>query len=210
MKLSDLDRSYVLRHTLLPAATAVIAALILGASIWWHGEQHVQYTQINVNQGAMHEDYDALVHRRRLVDRYHRRYERFYELGFVGEESRLDWVETLRETTIDLTLPRVSYAIEPQLQVVAPVESIMAGEDIQIHVSRLQLEAGLVHEIDLLRFVDEVQRNAPGLIKVDRCNLAWQAEDSDKITVGANILANCSISIFSVVTSDVAGSVASL
>jgi hypothetical protein len=210
MNLSDLDWRYILRHTLLPAATAIVAALVLGASIWWHAERQVQYAQITANQGAMHEDYDALVHRRRLVDRYHRRYELFYEVGFVGEESRLEWVETLRETTVDLTLPRVSYAIEPQLQVVAPVQAIMAGEDIQIHVSRLQLEAGLVHEIDLLRFVDEVQRNAPGLIKVDRCSLEWQAEDAQTISVGANILANCSISIFSVVTSDVAGKMASL
>ena len=100
-------------------------------------------------------------------------------------------------------MPRVSYAIEPQLQVVAPVQSIMAGEEIQIHLSRLQLEVGLVHELDLLRLIDEVQRNAPGLIKVDSCNLAWQAESAEKVGVGANILANCSLLIFSVVTSDV-------
>ncbi len=200
----SVDWRYALRHTLLPAVTAAIAIAVLGVSVWMHGEQKSLYTEINVNQGVMHEDYDALVQRRRLVDRYHRRYERFYELGFVGEESRLDWVETLRETSAELTLPRVSYAIEPQLLVVAPVQSIMAGEDIQIHLSRLQLEVGLVHELDLLRLIDEVQRNAPGLIKVDRCNLAWQAESAAKLGVGANILANCSILIFSVVTSDVA------
>ncbi len=204
MDRSSIDWRYALRHTLLPAATAAIAMGILAVSIWMHREQSSLLTEINVNQGVMHEDYDALVQRRRLVDRYHRRYERFYDLGFVGEESRLDWVETLRESSADLTLPRVSYAIEPQLQVVAPVQSIMAGEEIQIHLSRLQLEVGLVHELDLLRLIDEVQRNAPGLIKVDRCNLAWQAESAEKVGVGANILANCSLLIFSVVTSDVA------
>ncbi len=203
MDRSSIDWRYALRHTLLPAATAAIAMGILAVSIWMHREQSSLLTEINVNQGVMHEDYDALVQRRRLVDRYHRRYERFYDLGFVGEESRLDWVETLRESSADLTLPRVSYAIEPQLQVVAPVQSIMAGEEIQIHLSRLQLEVGLVHELDLLRLIDEVQRNAPGLIKVDSCNLAWQAESAEKVGVGANILANCSLLIFSVVTSDV-------
>lgn len=203
MTRSDFDFGYVLRHTLLPAATALVAIAVLGASIWLHGEQAAVHEQITVNQGAMHQDYDALIYRRRLVDRYHRRYEQFYDLGFVGRESRLDWVETLRETSVDLTLPRVSYAIEPQLQVVAPVESIMAGEDIRIHLSRLSLEAGLVHELDLLRFIDELQRKAPGLIKVDRCDLAWQAERSERLSVAANILADCSLLIFSVVTSDV-------
>lgn len=197
------DWGYVRRFTLIPSLTAAVAILVLGVSVWMHGEQEITYKNISVNQDALHDDYDALVYRRRLVDRYHRRYEQFYDLGFVGEESRLDWIEALRETSIDLTLPRVSYAIEPQLQVVAPVESILAGENIQIHLSRLALEAGLVHELDLLRFFDELQRNAPGLIKVDRCILAWQAETTEEIDVGPNILANCSILIFSVVTSDV-------
>lgn len=203
MSRSEFDWRYVLRFTLLPAITATVAIAVLGVSVWLHGEQETLFTQISANQGAMHEDYDALIYRRRLVDRYHRRYEQFYEVGFVGRESRLDWVETLRETSVDLILPRVSYAIEPQLKVVAPVESIMAGEDIQIHLSRLALEAGLVHELDLLRFIDELQRNAPGLIKVDRCDLTWQADRAEKLSAGANILADCSILIFSVVTSDV-------
>jgi hypothetical protein len=79
----------------------------------------------------------------------------------------------------------------------------MAGETIQIHLSHLSLQAGLVHELDLLRFVDELQRNAPGLIKVDSCEMEWQGDRSDTLKAGANILATCSMLIFSVVTSDV-------
>lgn len=205
----EFDWRFAARHTVAPLLTAATAALMLGASIWFHGEQEARHTQISVNQNVLHEDYDALVYRRRLVDRYHRRYEQFYDLGFVGEESRLDWVETMRETSVDLVLPRVSYAIEPQLKVIAPVESLVAGQDIQIHLSRLQLEVGLVHELDLLHFFDELQRNAPGLIKVDQCGLTWQAESAAKAKVDANILARCSILIFSVVTSDISGGIAS-
>jgi hypothetical protein len=200
----DLDLRYIGRHTLLPLATAIVAAAVLGFSVWLHAEQEARLERIDANYKAMHEDYDALVYRRRLIDRYHHRYEQFRDIGFVGVESRLDWIETLRETSIELLLPRVSYAIEPQLQVVAPVESIPAGDDISIRLSRLQLEAGLVHELDLLRFFDELQRNAPGLIKVDRCGLVWQAQSAALAAVDANILADCSIAIFSIVTSDVA------
>lgn len=200
----DFDWQFIRCHTLLPVLTAAIAASILIAGIWVHDTQQDLYAQISVSQDTMHDDYNALVYRRRLVDRYHRRYQRFHELGFVGRESRLDWIETLRETMTDLTLPSLSYTIEPQLRVVAPVQSILAGDDIAIHLSRLHLELGLVHEIDLLRFFDELQRNAPGLIKVDGCDMSWQADESTQPSVSANILADCSILIFSVVTSDVA------
>ena len=209
MTLSDFDWGFIRRHTLVPALSALVMVLAFVGSVWVYGQQQEKHTQITANQEVMHEDYDTLVYRRRLVDRYHRRYEDFFDLGFVGKESRLDWIETLRETSVDLTLPRVSYAIEPQLQVVAPVESILAGEDIQIHLSRLQLEVGLLHEIDLLRFFDELQRNAPGLIKVDKCTMTWQGERAAGLAVGANILADCAIQIYSVVTSDVSAPVTS-
>lgn len=204
MSRHSLDPRYIGRHIALPLVTAIVAVAVLGFSVWLHNAQESKLERIESKYTAMHEDYDALIYRRRLIDRYNVRYEQFRDIGFVGVESRLDWIETLRETSIDLLLPRVSYAIEPQLQVVAPVESIRAGDDVSIRLSRLQLEAGLVHEIDLLRFFDELQRNAPGLIKVDRCDLAWQVGSAAIASVDANILADCSIEIFSVVTSDVA------
>jgi hypothetical protein len=199
----EIDWQYVTRHSLLPAVTAVVAIALLASSIWLHSRQEELFKQITVNHGAMHEDYDSLVYKRRLVDRYHRRYEDYHEIGFVGRESRLDWIETLRESSLGLTIPRVSYSIEPQLQVVAPIQSTQAGENIQIHLSRLRLEAGLVHELDLLRLVDELQSHAPGLINIDGCRLVWQASDVDRMKVSANIVASCSVQIFSLITSDV-------
>ncbi len=210
MTLRDIEWDYVRRHTLLPGLSALLAAILMAVAMWFHAGQAERFAEFSVNQDAMHEDYDELVYRRRLVDRYHRRYQQFHELGFVGKESRLDWIETLRLATEDLTLPRVSYAIEPQLAVVAPVQSIAAGGDTQIHVSRLQLEMGLVHELDLLRFVDELQKKAPGLIKIDSCNLSWLADGETELKAEANIAATCAIQIFSVITSDVEGRVAQL
>lgn len=202
MKRSDLDLDYVRRYTLRPVVSMVVAAAVLLIAVWVHGERAEEYSQYSANQIAVHEDYDALVYQRRLVDRYHQRYERFHELGFIGRESRLDWIETLRTTAESLELPHVSYAIEPQLGVVAPVESIIDVDDIQIRVSRARLEMGLVHELDLLRFFDELQAAAPGLIKVDDCALTWLTEGAARGSE-PNLSAICSIQIFSVITSDV-------
>lgn len=205
MNALDIDFSYVRRHTLYPVLSALVAAIALTGAIWMHDAKAQQYSHYAANHNAVREDYDALVFRRRLVDRYHRRYQRYAELGFIGRESRLDWIETLRTTAESLELPHVSYAIEPQLAVVAPVESVIAVDDIQIHVSRAQLEMGLIHELDLLRFFDELQAAAPGLIKVDDCSLTWLADTEAVSANEANLSAACSIQIFSVITSDVRG-----
>ena len=118
MSPSDIDFHYVRRYTTWPLLSAVVAAALLVVAISIHEKQVLEYSQFNANRDAIHEDYDALVYQRRLVDRYHRRYQRFHDLGFIGRESRLDWIETLRTTSESLSLPRVSYAIEPQLSVV--------------------------------------------------------------------------------------------
>ena len=198
-----IDWQFALRHTLVPSLSMIFAAALFAAALWIHARQELMYSQFSVDHGALNEDYDELVLRRKLVDRYFRRYQSFNELGFVGRESRLDWIETLRGAMNDLTLPRISYAIEPQLQAIAPVQSIAASANAQIHVSRLQLEMGLVHEIDLLRFFDALQKKAPGLISVDHCELNWQGVRVTTASVATNILASCSLSIFSVITSDV-------
>ena len=199
----EFDWAYVRRGTLIPALSAVVAIAVLAFAVSVNIEKRAIYDELGVNQSVVQQDYNDLVLRRRLVDRYHARYQQFHDLGFVGQESRLDWIEALRQTTDDLTLPRLSYAIAPQLDVVAPVQSILAGDDIAINVSRLDLEMALVHELDLVRFVDELQREAPGLIRIPRCGLVWQNEPDAPLRPVTNIQASCAVEIFSVITSDV-------
>jgi len=204
MNQSDLDWHYIRQYTLRPVICVLVAALTLGLAIWMHGDHEQLVLELNANHAAVNEDYAALLNQRRIVDRYHRRYQQFNELGFIGRESRLDWVETLRITSESLELPRLSYSIEPQLGVIAPVSSILGGENIQIRVSRMQLEMGLVHEIDLLRFFDTLQQQAPGLIKVDQCELAFLGDAN--VSAGEhNLSATCTVQVFSVITSDVGG-----
>ncbi len=204
MTRSDFDWPFVRQNMLVPAVTAILAVLALIAAYWVHTEQVRQYSRLSGSHAAIHEDYDALVLRRRLVDLYHRRYLQFHDLGFVGRESRLDWIESLRTTTEELTLPRVSYAIEPQVMAIAPVQAMSSGDNVQIYRSSMRVEMGLVHELDLLRLIDELQGRAPGLIKVDNCELDWQVDEERRLQAGANIQASCGLKIYSLITSDVA------
>lgn len=202
MNPSNFDWKYIRRFTLLPTVCAAVALASLILAIWLQHKQTQRNLELTANYAAVHEDYDALINQRRVIDRYHRRYQSFRDLGFIGRESRLDWVETLRTTTARVGIPRVNYNIQPQLRVVAPVTSLMSGEEIQIRVSRLQLEMGLIHELDLLRFFDDLQEQAPGLIKVDECELVYHGEISRAVSE-PNLTTNCTVQIYSVITSDV-------
>lgn len=197
------DWRYVLSGTLRPGLSLGVALLLLGASWWFFDRQARLYEIYSSNHEAIHEDYDALVYRRRLVERYHQRYTELQALGFVGRENRLDWIETIRRAARGLDLPNVSYSLEPQLEVIRPVNTASPTAEIQIYLSKLDLEIGLVHELDLLRFFERLENEAPGLMKVDRCEMIRAATATRVLVAETNIVATCSLMMFSVITSDI-------
>lgn len=203
MKPAKKDWIFLRAHTLVPGASLLVAIVILGVSFWYHGEQKRVFDSFSSNQEMMYQNYDQLIHRRRLLDRYYRRYQELQESGFVGQESRLDWIETIRSTAKRLDLPNVAYSVEPQREVLRPVESASSTAQIQIYLSRVQFELGLVHELDLLRFFRRLEEEAPGLMKVDRCSLARQLGPDTELVAESNIVATCSMALFSVITSDI-------
>ena len=197
------DWFYVVRHLFRPGITLVVTAVLMGASAWFHSSQASLYEIYSSNHEAIHEDYDALIYRRRLIERYYNRYRELQSLGFVGRESRLDWIETIRLAAKGLDLPNVSYSLEPQLEVIRPVETTSPDAEIQIYLSKLELELGLVHELDLLRFFQRLEDEAPGLMKVDQCDITRQQGSEQKLVAETNLVASCSLMMFSVVTSDI-------
>lgn len=203
MQPNSVDWSYLKKGALLPGVSLLIASILFTASAWYHGSQSRAYEVLSANREAISEDYDELVYRRQLLDRYHRRYRELQELGFVGHERRLDWIESIRAAATSLDLPNVTYALEPQLEVIRPVASASPNAEIQIFLTQLELELGLVHELDLLRFFERLEQEAPGLMQVDQCDLIRQPGVAQKLSADTNIAANCSVKMFSVITSDI-------
>lgn len=197
----NIEWRYLFQFTLLPFLSLVVAAAALSWSYWHSSKVHQEFASLSANQIAMHEDYAALVTERRIIDRYHRRYQMFRDLGFVGLEDRVDWVESLRLATAGLATSGISYAIEPQLGVIAPVINDLVVEAPDIRVSRAQLEMNLAHEMELLEFFEALQGSAPGLISVRQCELTRVSAASD-VGDKINLSANCDLETFSVITSD--------
>ena len=199
----SLDWSYLGENMLIPMATLGIAIALLVFGDWYQSVHEDRYAQYSVSQKNIHNDYDALIARKRTLERYHQRYDQFRTTGFVGREDRLDWVETIRTTATDLALPYVTYSIEPQAPVIPPRTATQVDADVQVRASKVELDIGLVHELDLLRFFNQLQTEAPGLMKVDECSMMRQNSSEESRANEANIVAICKLLVFSVVTSDI-------
>lgn len=88
---------------------------------------------------------------------YQARFVQLRQQGFVGEEQRLDWTEQIRLIRDNLRLLPISYEIAAQQPIAIAAEGVTTG-DYELRSSRMTLKMELLHEMDLLNFLDALKR----------------------------------------------------
>jgi hypothetical protein len=111
--------------------------------------------------------------------------------GVIGEEQRLEWVELLGGIRDNRRLPDLQYEIEPQRPLPAAPGS---SSGFSFFASSMKVQLRLLHEEDLLRFLDDLRRQARALIRIDSCNLSRLPRGSDTESgASAQLQAECEI-----------------
>ncbi|MGI9262979.1 MAG: hypothetical protein ACR2QR_13125, partial [Woeseiaceae bacterium] len=81
MNKTPVDWRYLAEDLLWPGVSALLMLAVLAASLWFHSAQERAFADYSVNQDTMHENYDALVTRRKILERYHNRYDGYRASG---------------------------------------------------------------------------------------------------------------------------------
>ncbi len=87
--------------------------------------------------------------------------------GIIGEEQRLDWVELIKDIRDSRKLIDVQYEFAPQQS----LEKASAG-GYAFKSSAMRLQMKLLHENDLLNFVNDLRSKAKAYVRVRGCNVA--------------------------------------
>ena len=95
-------------------------------------------------------------------------YRQLEQRGMIGPEKRLDWIELIDGIREQRRLFEINYEISQQKPDGAPIG------DRQLNTSEMSFHLPLLHEGDLLVFLDDLQRRAPALIQVRQCELVRQ------------------------------------
>jgi hypothetical protein len=103
-----------------------------------------------------------------LILRFGPVYERLEDIGFVGTEQRLDWVDSLRTANSDAHLYGVEYQIGQQEN--------FAGADVgaaglPMRQSSMRVRLPLLHEGDLPGFFQRVAASRRGVFMITGCSL---------------------------------------
>jgi hypothetical protein len=108
--------------------------------------------------------------------------------GILGEERRLDWTEQLGNTQRELRIPGMKYEFAPQTALPTNGNAGYAWFN-----SPLRLQLRLVHEVDLLNFLDRLQREAKALVIVRSCKLALPPALTNDQEASAALDADCEL-----------------
>lgn len=152
-------------------------------------EQAVYAQQIELNQAQ--QKYLSSGQEREGIVRYLPVYQSLLRTGFVGEEQRIEWIERIRQLHQQHKLFSVEYTIGQQ-EDVAPSFLPTLG-NFTLHRSKMKLELGLLHEMDVLLLLNGL-RSQPTPFIVRSCELVRPVGQKINTSVlTTNLQATCEL-----------------
>lgn len=106
--------------------------------------------------------------------------------GILGEEQRLEWVELIKEIKEARRLLDLQYEFSPQ----QPLDGA-ALPGYSLRSSKMKLQMKLLHEGDLLHFINDLRAHARAYVRVRSCTISRLARGAASPGDAAVLDADC-------------------
>jgi hypothetical protein len=172
------------------AIVLVTSVLLIKSSSMQHAAAEAQLRSQDSALREARERHNRSGQERQAIQEYLPAYLSLQQEGVVGAEQRIEWIESLRAANKQAGLFGVAYQIE------ARKPFALAGLDNPasnfLHQTQMKLSFGLVHEGDLMRFLETLDAQKRGLFLIKRCAIARQARN-DPGPRQANLNVECDL-----------------
>jgi len=186
-------------HQVRGALALLAASLVVGAlAVYFSAD----YAQRSARAGATLADEVAQA-RTRLsqveqervdMQAYYQQYQSLLARHIIGDERRLDWIEAVEALRAQQNVFSVKYQLEPRV-----VRQTM--EELDLGISPMKLDLGLLHEGQLLGFFDALRAKADGWYVLESCSLSRNDGRNDgrnasadaELRWAANVQAQCAL-----------------
>ncbi|MGH8119766.1 MAG: hypothetical protein ACRESK_04035 [Gammaproteobacteria bacterium] len=161
---------------------------------------HLQYQAVEQRFHSAVARYLAVNEEARLVQKYYPYILELQKRGVLGQERRLDWIETLHLSGRRLELSVLNYRIGVQEEYKEAFRD--NGGAYRIYYSPMRLDINLLHEGELFRFFAELDGHAPGIYTVRSCRLSRLHGEINYTAVQDNIRTECELLWFNIKKQD--------
>ena len=188
-----------LKRLLLPIA-ACLALGLVGVACHFAAARFLQDTKnrgaaLSAQRTEVQGRLDRANEEEREIKASLQQYRALVARGITGEEKRLDWVDTLTAIKNERRLFDLSYSIEPQKELDYP--GFGAGSGVFFMTSRVKINLQLLHEEDLLNFIDDLTKRSKMYLSVRSCNIQRTDRASGATALAPRLQADC---VFDLIT----------
>lgn len=178
----------------------LFAAISLAAAgVFW------SYNQVTQARAALQHQQAALDDARareaqgrteaRLIAQHLDAYRALIARGFVGEETRLAWIEAVQLANQDARLYGLTYTLSPRAAAPAAL-----ANGLPLKQTLMRVNMPLLVETDLHRFIASLHARTPGIFRVNRCSLRRITDAPPEPVNRPELDAECELSWFTVTT----------
>ena len=125
-----------------------------------------------------------------IIERYLNNYQYLQQIGFIGDEQRINWLDALRFTNQQRRLFGVNYQIGAQQPY--PYASELDPGQLTLHQSVMKVTVRLLHEGDLIPFLGMLAQQRAGVFSVDQCTME-RVDISGSARNQPNVRADCEL-----------------
>lgn len=128
-----------------------------------------------------------------MIGRYLGGYQSLARAGFVGDEQRINWLDSLRLANQEARIFGVEYDIGAQ-RPYAYASEFSAGQ-LLLQESVMHIKFQLLHEEDLPRFFEALGRYGSGFFTIDQCTMRRlkSGETDRNVQFQPNLAAECDV-----------------
>lgn len=123
-----------------------------------------------------------------------KRFQAIRELGYIGPEQRLDWVETIARIKAARRIYRLEYDFAPQR--VADASVLPGGPSaggFDVMTSQMRMQVQILHEGELLALIEDIRKSVRALIQLRSCSIERAAAGTGDRNNPAPLKAECTL-----------------
>ncbi|WP_296749918.1 hypothetical protein [Thiobacillus sp.] len=176
----------------------VLAALLLagGGILWSRGQAQDAGLVLQQQRSALNgarQQLDRSRQQQQLIATHLADYQALAARGFIGAEDRLAWIEAAQLAYRDAGLYSLDYRLTPRA---ASLPALAHG--LPLGQTTMSLTLPLLVETDLTRFLNALKVRAPGVYRVQGCQLSHPGDAPFEPANQPRLLAECELLWFTV------------
>lgn len=192
MNISGIDWHYMKSTLIIVGISVITSGVLVFLSIYHYSQLEQQYLQKNREYRELQLMSDDARKDEQIIKQYLNRFRELENTGVFEKTQRVEWVDAVNNARKNMKLPIVRYHLFPA--VVYEADYLLSEGYASVIASQVNLEAGLLHEGDLVDLFHWMELYAPGQLHVSECTMKRSRvtlgyfADSPNLTVTCKLL----------------------